>query len=251
MYHTIRHEHLLIDYTPADSQFVQETANALGEALETLCDYFGLTTPFPGVRVILTPDRPEFDRCVRDILKVEIEVPSSPWRIAQPQRRDLIVLSPRVWEKEYNSYSPESYRRLIAHEAVHIVEEHLSPDVESGRRWWSEGLAMHLSEQWREELKEVRRCVAANRVPTLAEIDAPPGAGPLPREAVKAAYVWGWTLVKFMEARHGRETIRRIVSTCADGDVFRAAGIERGQFELGSREWLAVELSGESEAGSR
>ena len=101
-YRTISHGRLLIEYTPTDEQFVQETAGTLEEALDFLCDYFGLPTPLTGVRVILTPDRPEFDRCVRDILKVEIEVPSNPWRIAQPQRRDLVVLSPRVWEKEYN-----------------------------------------------------------------------------------------------------------------------------------------------------
>jgi hypothetical protein len=186
---------------------------------------------------------------VGDILKVEIEVPSSPWRIAQPQRKDLVVLSPRVWEKEYNSYSLESYRRLIAHEATHIVEEFLSPNCETVRRWWSEGLAMHLSEQWRDspELEEVRDRVAANHVPALAEIDAPPGAGPLPRRAVKEAYVCGWTLVKFMETRHDGEIIRRIVSTCADGDVFRTAEIDRAEFERQWKQWLAAELSDQSE----
>jgi len=241
-YHTIRLAELLMEYTGEDEPFVQETCNALGAALKSLCEYFGLTEAFPPVRLILTPNRPEFDRCVREVLQIEIEVPSRPSRIALPQRTDLVVLSPRVWEKDYNTYSPEDYRRLIAHEATHIVEEYLSPNCEAVRRWWSEGLAMYLSDHWRDspELEEVRRCVAANHVPALVEIDVvPDGDGPLPRKAVKDAYVWGWTLVMFMGSYYGRDTIRRIVSTCADGDVFRTAGIDQKDFEPAWRIWLS------------
>jgi predicted nucleotidyltransferase len=249
-YRTVRMADLRIDYTSEDDPFVQETCRALRAALKFLCEYFGLKEAFPPVRVILTPNRPEFDRCVREVLRLEIEVPSLPSRIAQPQRTDLIVLSPRVWEKEYNTYSPEDYRRLIAHEATHIVEEYLSPNCEAVRRWWSEGLAMHLSDHWRDspELEEVRRCVVANQVPALAEIDvAPDGAGPLPRKAVKDAYVWGWTLVKFMETCHGRETIRQVVSACSDGDVFRAAAIDRPRFEQEWKQWLMAGMWVQSE----
>lgn len=241
-YASFCHDGLTVEYAPLDEPFVQETWRALGAALKFLCEYFGLRETFPPVRVILAPNRPEFDRCVCEVLQVEIEVPSHPSRIAQPQRTDLVVLSPRVWEKEYNTYSLEGYSRLIAHEATHIVEEYLSPNCEAVRRWWSEGLAMYLSDHWRDssELEEVRRCLAANRVPALAEIDVvPDGAGPLPHKAVKDAYLWGWTLVMFMGFHYGHETVRRIVSTCADGDVFRTAGIGRKDFEQAWRKWLS------------
>ena len=243
-YCTLRHADLSIEYVSVEEAFVQDTCEALREALAQLRGFFGLKEMFPPVRVILTPDRPEFDRCVRDILKVKIEVPSSPWRVAQPQRTDLVILSPCVWEKEYNSYSPEGYRRLIAHETTHIVEEHISPDIEGVRRWWSEGLAMYLSEQWRDvhDLETVCRCVAAGRIPALSDIDvAADEGGKIPREAVKRAYEWGWTLVMFMSARYGCDTIRKIVSSCADGDVFGTAGIDKPRFEREWKAWLATE----------
>jgi hypothetical protein len=57
---------------------------------------------------------------------------------------------------------------------------------------------------------------------------------------VKDAYTWGWTLAMFMESHYGSETVRRIVSTCADGDVFRTAGIDRKDFEQAWKKWLSA-----------
>ena len=244
-YCTSNFDAVCVDYMPSDESLVEETRHALREALSLLSTCFHLKDPFPRVHVVLAPSRPEFDRCVREILGVRIESPSRPSRVALPQRTDLVVLSPRVWEKEYNIYSPQSYQRLIAHEAVHIVEEHLSPNIEQARRWWGEGLAMFLSEQWRDspEIEEVRRSVALKRIPPLAEIDVSPRGGrPLPRRAVKRAYAWGWTLVMFMNVRYGWDTIKNVVTNGTNGDVFRTAAIDRRQFELDWKAWLASGL---------
>jgi len=146
-----------IRYVEGEYRFAQETFAVLGRAFPSIASYFLVSDPFPKVTVVLVPDRNEFDRLVRELLGVQIEVPSNPARIAQPQRTDMVVLSPSAYKNHsVFKYIPDNFGRLLIHELVHMVEEHLTPDVETSPRWWSEGLAVYLSEQWRYEDLEIR-----------------------------------------------------------------------------------------------
>jgi len=73
-----------IRYVEGERRFAAQAFDVLDGALPTITSYFGIAQPFPKVRVILVASRAEFDRLVRDLLGVEIEVPSHPARIAWP-----------------------------------------------------------------------------------------------------------------------------------------------------------------------
>jgi hypothetical protein len=141
-----------IRYVEGERGFAQKAFFILSKTLPFITDYFRLSRDFPKIRVVLVPNRSEFDRLVQDLLHVEIEVPSNPARIAQPQRTDMVVLSPSAYESyPVFKYVSDDFGRLLIHELIHIVEEYLSPDIEVIPRWWSEGLAVYLSGQWRYE----------------------------------------------------------------------------------------------------
>jgi len=233
-YLVLQQDGMTLEYVPEDQAFVAATLDGLLKGAALLADYFGLHGRFPSVRTVLAPDRGEFDRCVAEVLKVEIEVPSHPARIALPQGTSLVLLSPRAYVPGTNRYSPEGYERLIGHELTHIVEEHLSPDIEALPRWWSEGLAMHLSGDWADELPHVVRETAAGRIPALADMQD----GAVADVSVRLCYQWGWTVVRCIEATHGRAGIRRVVEQCADGDVLATLGEEPATFEREWRNWL-------------
>jgi hypothetical protein len=225
---------MTIEHVPDDDAFVAATVSGLAKGAALLADYFGLQGRFPSVRTILVPDRDEFDRCVAEVLKVEIEVPSHPARIALPQGTNLVLLSPRAYELGRHRYTPEGLERLIGHELTHIVEEHLSPNIEALPRWWSEGLAMYLSGDWVDELPHVAKETAAGRVPALAAMQD----GAVTDVSVRLCYQWGWTVVQYIESAHGRESIRRIVEECADGDVLAVLGVAPATLERVWKEWL-------------
>jgi hypothetical protein len=225
---------MTFEYMPEDEGFVAIALDSLRKGVALLADYFGLQGRFPSVRTILAPDRAEFDRCVAEVLKVEIEVPSHPARIALPQGTNLVLLSPRAYEPGRYRYTPEGFERLIGHELTHIVEEHLSPNIEALPRWWSEGLAMHLSGDWMEEAAHVREGVASGRIPALGEMQD----GAVADVSVRLCYQWGWSVVRCIESARGRTAIRRVVERCADGDVLATLGEDPATFERTWREWL-------------
>jgi hypothetical protein len=189
------------------------------------------------VRAVLVTGRSEFDRLVPGWLGVPIETPSNPARVAQPQRTDLVLLSPSAYAAHsVYKYVPDEFRRLLARELVHMMEEFLSPDIETSPRWWGEGLAVYLSGQWLNE-DDFRTPafdgVARGEIPTFQQIAT----------ERKLAYAWGWTVVRFIESVYGKGMIRRIVKECADGDVFAIIGEDVATMEKRWREWLPIEGS--------
>jgi hypothetical protein len=182
-------------------------------------------------------NRAEFDRLVRDLLRVEIEVPSHPARIAQPQRTDMIALSPSAYHSHSTfTYVPDQFGRLLIHELVHMVEEHLSPNIEASPRWWSEGLAIYLSDQWLhdDEFKTpALDGIAQRNIPGFHQIEMD----------TRLAYDWGWTVVRFIEHTYGKEMIVRIVRECTDGNVLSISMIGEETISLEARwmQWLLDE----------
>jgi len=233
-YLVLQQDSMTVEVVPEDQDFVAATFDGLLKGAALLTDYFGLHGRFPSVRTILVPDRGEFDRCVAEVLQIQIEVPSHPARIALPQGTNLVLLSPRAYEPGRYRYTPEGLERLIGHELTHIVEEHLSPNIEAQLRWWSEGLAMHLSGDWMDELPHVVRETAAGRIPALCEMQD----GAVADVSVRLCYQWGWSVVRCIESARGRTAIRRVVEQCADGDVLATLGEEPATFEREWRDWL-------------
>jgi hypothetical protein len=248
-YAVLRQDGMTLEYVPEDQGFVAATFDGLAKGEARLTDYFGLHGRFPSVRTILVPDRADFDRCVAEVLQIQIEVPSHPARIALPQGTNLVLLSPRAYEPGRYRYKSEGLERLIGHELTHIVEEHLSPNIEALPRWWSEGLAMHISGDWMEELPHVVKETAAGRIPAMAAMQD----GAVADVSVRLCYQWGWSVVRYIEATHGRSGIRGIVGQCADGDVLASLGKDPAAFEREWRDWLlgfcADDRAGAQQAG--
>ena len=235
-YHTLSDSNVTVEYAERDHAFAEEALGYLAEAIGVLGDYFGCTDTLPPIRAILVPDRSEFDRCVKEVLRVDIEVPSSPFRIGQPQRNELVLLSPRAYEKGYHTYSPDAFRMLVIHEMMHVVEEHLSPDIEAGLRWWREGLAMFPSGHWKEEIPHILQGIGSDRIPSIGEMQD----GAITDHPVKLCYMWGWTVVAYVHVVHGKDAVVKVVRECDDGDVFRVLGVQPDAFETAWRRWLCT-----------
>ncbi len=169
-----------------------------------------------------------------DLLGVEIERPSRPTRMAQPQRTDLVVLSPSAYGQHSTfEYVPDEYSRLLFHEVIHMFEERLAPNMDTPPRWWSEGLAAYLSGQWEHEdqygfRQPVLQGLETGRIPDIREIEA----------SVELCYDWGWSIVMFIEKIYGREPILRIVSECDNGDVCGILGEDMDTFQRNWKRWL-------------
>jgi len=234
-YRVLENKRIEIRYLDGDYEFAQEALLALDGAFDRVTQYFSFSGLFPTVRVILVTNRYEFDRLVRDLLKVEIEVPSHPARIAQPQRTDLVAISPSAYEAEtIFQYNLGEFQRLMVHELIHMVEEHLSPNIELSPRWWGEGLAVYLSEQWRydNEYKKIAiDGIEQKNIPSFRQIEM----------ERKMAYDWGWTIVKYIETKYGTDMILRIVNECADGKVFAMIGDNVNLLERQWKQWLLSE----------
>jgi hypothetical protein len=224
-----------VRYADGEQRFAAEAFAVLDQALPGITAYFNLADPFPRVRVILVTHRAEFDRLVRDLLRVEIEAPSHPSRIAQPQRTDLVALSPSAYPNHSTfEYVPDQFGRLLVHELVHMVEEHLSPNIEASPRWWGEGLAVYLSDQWLHDdawRTPALDGIAQRNMPGFRQIEAD----------TRLAYDWGWTMVRFIEQTYGRDMIVQMVRECSDGDVFSVIGEASANLEARWRTWLLDE----------
>ncbi|MDD5529738.1 MAG: hypothetical protein PHX21_06875 [bacterium] len=224
-----------VAFTEKDRKFAKETSAGLKKAIKLLSKYFLLKKIFPPVRAVLVPNRKEYDRLVKGLLKVDIEQPSDPSRIAQPQRTDLVLLAPFAYSTDsIYKYSAREYKRLLVHEATHMFEEYLSPNMETSPRWWGEGLAVYISEQWKYEdefIPPVIEGIRNKNIPTIKEI----------QKSVKLAYRWGWTIVKYIEHLYGQKMILNIVINCDDGNVIKITGKTIKDFERGWKKYLQNE----------
>ena len=234
VYHSLVDGSIVVEYAEKDLSYAREALDYVSDAILILDGYFDCADQLPPIRTTLVPNRSEFDRCVRDVLGVEIEVPSSPVRIGQPQRNELVLLSPRAYEKEFHTYSPEDFRKLVLHEMTHVVEEHLSPNIEALPRWWSEGLGLFLSQHWKEELTHVLEAIGLKRIPSIADMQD----GAVTDPSVRLCYRWGWTIVAHIHVVRGRDAVVKVVRECEDGDVFGTLGSQPEALEAEWRRWL-------------
>lgn len=237
-YIEVRSGNTEVRYTGTDRRYAEETLAVLTEAHAFLKEYFGLNEPsLRRIRAVLVPCRGEYDRLVVGLLGVDIEVPSNPGRVAQPQRTDIVFLSPSAYGQHSTlRYNADEYRRLVVHELVHVFEEHLAPDIEANQRWWSEGLAAYLSGQWRHEDQFQFRQPVMEGI----RLRCFPGINDIQTD-VELCYAWGWTIVMFIEDTYGKDAIVKIVNECDDGDVLATIGEDPDAFEKRWQEWLLDE----------
>jgi len=230
-------ENIRIEFTDKDRKFVRETSAGLKEAIKFLSEYFHLEKSFPSIRAVLAPDRKQYDHLVKELLGVDIEKPSRPSRIAQTQHTDLVLLAPSAYSRDsIYKYFPDEFKRLIFHETTHIFEEYLSPNMEVLPRWWTEGLAVYLSNQWEYEDEfrvPVLEGLKNKKIPNLGRIQG----------NVKLSYQWGWTIVKYIEYCYGQKTILNIVRNCMDGDVLKMVEETATNFEKRWKKYLKDEKS--------
>lgn len=230
----VKAESIEVRYRTPDRPFAETAARRLSTAKQALNAYFNPSQALPLVRAFLAPDRMAFDCLVDDVLGIAIERPSDPRRIAQPQRTDIILLSPSAYETQSAyAYVPEDYFRMITHELVHVFQEWLSPGIEQSPLWWDEGLAVYLSNQWQFESQfQFREPVVAamkrNEIPSWADVQTDPSF----------AYTFGWTLVRYIEHQWGKDALVRIITQMNDGDVLSQLGEDDATFEQGWRVWL-------------
>ncbi|AWZ49004.1 hypothetical protein C3495_09360 [Clostridiaceae bacterium 14S0207] len=227
-YKCMNKENIYVFYMEKDKCFVEETLEKVIKAYEELSDYFEIKKGSFNIKVILACNRKEYENLVLNLLKVNIEIPSRKSRIAQPQEEYLVLLSPNVYEEDsIYKYDQKEYERLIYHETTHMFEEYLCKDMENSSLWFGEGLAVYLSQQWKYE-KEFRKTVEENVkncvIPNLRDID---------KNRI-FAYEWGWTLIKYIEEKYGKNTINKIVRNYENGDVF---GYMKVNMELLEKQW--------------
>ena len=225
---------ITVYYDAKDSIYAEQILVQAKDAYFALKNYFSIEKDITGIRLILVPNRDEFDRLVADLLRVPIERPSDPRRLAQPQRTDIVFMSPSSYKKHCAyDYSEADFRRMIKHELVHVFEEYLTPDMETTPGWWSEGLAVYLSEQWKykSELgfcEPVINALESGKIPTINEI--------LNDRMLR--YTFGWTIVMYLEMTYGKDFIVNTVKTLTENDLLKAVGISQTELQKDWHKWM-------------
>ena len=221
----IKEENIEIYYKNEEESIVNKTFSGLKNAYKTLSKYFETNSENFDVKAIIAHNRKEYEDVVLNVLKVNIEIPSRRSRIAQPQGKYLVLLSPNAYEKDsIYSYIEDDYERLIFHEVTHMFEEYLSKDMENSSLWFGEGLAVYLSKQskYEDEFRHtVCESIQKRNVPTLEEIEG----------KFEFAYEWGWTLIKYIEEVYGKQMINDILRNYDNGKVLEYMKVNKNIFE--------------------
>lgn len=209
------------------AEIVEETRHAYLQGIKKAANFLKLGSEMPFATVYLCPSRSEYDLFVAHLTST----PTKKSRVGQPQGAELYLLTPSAYPIDAESfflgsdgqYKKEKYHRLVVHECVHMVEEAVRPRgaMETIPLWWSEGLAVYLSEQFREE--DIREHMSAD-----SHLFESMGLDSLTGEK---AYTWGWTVVRFVEGAFGSEAIAQFSREEGEVELHRFLGISKAQFE--------------------
>jgi len=233
-YSTFQNCHVVVRFKEIDKSHVGMTAQSIKQGIEILSGYFGEKS-FENIQAVIAGDRVEFDNLVINFLGVPIKTPSSPGRLSQPQRFDIVILSPYAYENDsIYKFKPDEYARLMIHELVHVFEEALTPDIETSPLWWSEGLAVYISKQHlfdSDLLIPINNAIKNGDIPTLKEVTCNDNL----------CYLWGWSVVAFIENNFGKETIIKIVKETRNGNILDFVPDSVLLFENNWRVWISKE----------
>ena len=212
-----------------DEDVLRETYRNFVYGCKTVLKYLGLRVELPLFNIFIAPSRKEYDRFVAHLTKI----PTSKGRVAQPQMADLYLLSPNAYPKDAESvylgpngvYDKGLYRRTVVHEAVHMAEEYLSPKgaMETRPQWWKEGLAVYVSGQYKKD-RDIKELIKSS-LDKIPDIRGVKGAN---------SYVWGWSIIRYIETRFGKNKILNILEKQVDLDLHKTFKIQQQVFE---KEW--------------
>lgn len=226
-------DNISVYYSIEDETFIKETLTGLKQSYLKLFKYFKLKNEQGfSVNAYLATNRKEYENLVINLLKVDIKVPTRKSVIAQPQGSNLILLTPLAYEVDsIYEYSIEDYQRLLYHEITHMFQEYISPDMENLPRWFTEGMAIYLSMQWKyeDEFKgPVLKSITERNVPTFKEIN----------ENIVLSYIWGWTLIKYIVDIYGNEEVIKILTNWSNESIFDYIDVNHNIFENNWRDWV-------------
>ena len=205
-----------IYYTESDSDLLDSIIQSFDHGIQSIEKIFDTQVDILFFNIFLCPSRAVFDRFVQ----LFTQIPTSKSRIGQPQGLDIYMLSPKCYKndaplyarEEPPFYDEEEFKHNLVHELVHVWEELSSPGEAMDIRpeWFSEGLAMHVSESYMEPEFTVR-----------LKDDYEKGTVPLPDEMTgEKAYTWGCILVDFLIKRFGSQKILNIITdTCEENII--------------------------------
>jgi len=209
------------------AEIVEETCHAYLQGIGMASELLKPDDEMPFSTVYLCPSRSEYDMFAAHLTAT----PTSKGRVGQPQGSELYLLAPSAYPTDPaplylgadGLYDKEKYRRLIIHECVHMVEEVVRPRgaMETIPPWWSEGLAVYTSDQFREE--DIQRLMSA-------DLDSFKSMG-LDFLIGVRAYVWGWTVVRFVIERYGAEAVARFSRENGDVQLQDFLGVSKEKFE--------------------
>ena len=204
-----------IFHTESDSDLPAFIIQSLDHGIQLIEKIFDTPVDIPFINVFLCPSREIFDQFVRLFTRV----PTDRRRIGQPQGHDVYMLSPKCYKNDAPSYArdmppfydEQEFKHNLVHELAHVWEELSSPrgamDIRPG--WFSEGLAMYVSQSYTEPEFMVR-----------LKDDYEKGNLPLPDELTgQKAYTWGCLLFEFLIRRFGAQKILSIITDTCEEDI--------------------------------
>ena len=230
-YRYVQNENITVYYIGNDSRFVVEIKEGIIDACKELEEYFQLGDRKFSIRAILAMNRREYDYMSKIILKLSSNNTSKRSEVAITSKNDLLILSPFAYEEESTyTYDDNQLKKIIYSQVVHIFHEFLSLNSEVSYTWLGQGIAMYLSELWKEgEVKKViDEAIKNDIIPHLKEI-----------QGNKSLYkTWAWTIVKYIEETYGKETINKIIRSYDEEDIFNIIKSSINDFEVQWKIWL-------------
>ena len=212
--------------TPRDLDLVDAVVSNLDAGISRIESVFATKADIPFINFFLCPSRLVFDEFLRVITKI----PTDATRIGTPQGHDMYILSPKTYRADaphYGRQNPPYYdvvdfRRIVIHELVHLWEELSSPKgaMEAEEDWFSEGMAMYISEWYLDE-KERRRL----------ESDYSQGIIPKPEElSEERNYTWGCVLFEFLLKELGPAPLLEMIRETNHQNKMALLGLEESSY---------------------
>jgi len=230
-YKYARKENVTVYYVGNDRRFVIEVMEGVLYSYKELEKYFQLGDRKFSIRAILAMNRREYDYISKIILKLSCNNTSKRSEVAITSKNDLLILSPFAYEEESTyTYDENQLKKIIYSQVVHIFHEFLSLNSEVSYTWLGQGIAMYLSELWKEgEVKKViDEAIKNDIIPHLKEI----------QESKSLFKTWAWTIVKYIEETYGKEIINKIIRNYDEEDIFNIIKSSINDVEVQWKIWL-------------
>ncbi len=224
-----------LEYTEPDETVAQEIEGYLAHGRQLVETFFEM--PFvESVNVRVCPSREAFTASFPPEWGM---TETQRWMVAAGVADKLIILSPRVWGEEADEHDPldtEHVQDIVVHELVHVFHGQHNPtrDFTGAEQlgWFIEGLAVHVSGQLAHgHLAEPSEAIERDAVPTRLA------------DAWSGKYRYGvcGSLVAYLDATCGRDTLRDMLAVTNQADLLALAGATESQLFDQWQRWVVAE----------